>query len=143
MIQSGDTQLQFVNGAVEVVRGNEVLYFNKRPMYAFLKTALSITEFYDAPYEDVAQDADKVTASGQLHSPTGSVLAFTDVYEPSESGFKVSRTVTVVKNIDDYGFASKISFVLAASEKVQDYNYFAPTKLVQAKRIFKALQSRA
>ena len=32
----------------------------------------------------------------------------------------------MIKNIDDYGFASKISFVMAASDNVRDYDYFAP-----------------
>jgi hypothetical protein len=125
-IQSGNYLMRFSLGGVEVLRDNEVLYFNKRPMYAFIKTALSITEFYDAPYQEAVQDQNQVTASGLLISPTGAELHFKDVYEPNRTGFKVSRTVTVLKNIDDYGFASKIAFVLAASDDVRDYDYFAP-----------------
>ncbi len=126
MIQSGNYLMRFSCGGVEVLRDGEVLYFNKRPMYAFIKTALSITEFYDAPYQEVIQSSNGVTASGLLKSPTGAELQFKDVYEPNGTGFKVSRTVTVLKNIDDYGFASKIAFVMASSDNVRDYDYFAP-----------------
>jgi hypothetical protein len=126
MIGSGNYGMRFTNGGVEVLRDGKVLYDNKRPIYAFIKTALSITEFYDAPYQDVVETRGRVSAGGRLKSPTGAVLAFQDVYEPAETGFKVSRTVTVLKNIDDLGFASKIAFVLAASDEVRDYDYFAP-----------------
>jgi hypothetical protein len=125
-IQSGNYLMRFSCGGVEVLRDGLVLYFNKRPMYAFIKTALSITEFYDAPYQEVVQDQNQVTASGLLKSPTGAELYFKDVYEPNGAGFKITRTVTVCKNIDDYGFASKIAFVMAASDDVRDYDYFAP-----------------
>ena len=126
IIGTGTYRLRFANGGVEVLKDGKLLYYNKRPMYAFVKTALSITEFYDAPYQTIAQEGERVTAGGRLQSPTGSVLAFADTYEPAEGGFKVSRTVTVLNNTDDLGFASKIAFVLAASDAVRDYDYFAP-----------------
>ncbi len=125
-IQSGDYAIQFMNGGVEVLRDGKMLYFNRRPIYAFIKTVLSITEFYDAPYETIRQDGDCVIAEGVLKSPTGAELGMRDVYEAAGTGFKISRTTTVLKNVDDYGFASKISFVMAASDKVLDYDYFAP-----------------
>jgi hypothetical protein len=95
-------------------------------MYAFIKTILSITEFYDAPYDEITENGSCVAAKGVLKTPTGAELAFHDTYEPSGTGFKVSRTVTVQKNINDYGFASKIAFVMAASDDVCDYDYFVP-----------------
>ena len=61
-----------------------------------------------------------------MRSPTGSELAFHDIFEAAGTGFKVTRNVTVLKNIDDYGFSTKISFVMAASDNVRDYDYFAP-----------------
>ncbi len=125
-IQSGDYVMRFSCGGVEVLRGGDILHFNRRPMYAFIKTALSITEFYDAPYGKVDVIGNQVFADGVLKTPTGSELAFHDVYEASGSGFKVSRTVTVLKNADDYGFATKISLVMAASDQVRDYDVFAP-----------------
>ena len=125
-IQSGNYLMRFSCGGVEVLRDGLVLYYNKHPMYAFIKTALSITEFYDAPYQEVVQYQNQVTASGLLKSPTGAELYFKDVYEPNGTGFKITRTVTVLKNIDDFGFASKIAFVMAASDDVRDYDYFAP-----------------
>jgi hypothetical protein len=126
MIQSGNYLMKFSNGGIEVLRNGEILYFNKRPMYAFIKTAMSITEFYDAPYDQVDSKGNTIIASGMLKPPTGSELAFQDIYEAAGTGFKVSRTVTVLKNIDDFGFASKIAFVMAASDDVHDYDIFAP-----------------
>ncbi len=126
IIQSGNYMMRFSCGGVEVLRDGEILYFNKRPMYAFIKTALSITEFYDAPYDQVDSENSKIIAKGVLKPPTGSELAFLDTYEAAAAGFRICRTVTVLKNIDDYGFASKISLVMAASDEVRDYDYFAP-----------------
>ena len=125
-IQSGDYVLSFADGGVEVARGGKILYFNRRPVYALIKTALSITEFYDAPYEKAVQDGLRVIAEGVLKTPTGAELGMKDVYEAADDGIKVTRTTTVLKNIDDYGFASKFSFVLAASDSVLDYEYFSP-----------------
>ena len=125
-IQSGNYSLKFSDGGVEVIKCGSVLYYNKRPIYAFIKTVLSITEFYDAPYENIMLNDGKIIASGLLKSPTGSVLDFNDIYEAANDGFKVSRTVTVKENVDDYGFASKISFVLADSDNLTDYDCFAP-----------------
>ena len=126
MIQSGNYSMRFSRGGVEVLRGGEVLYFNRRPMYAFIKTALSITEFYDAPYDEVTEASGRAEAHGVLVLPTGSELAFLDLYEADGTGFKISRSVTVLKNTDDYGFATKIALVMAASDVVGDYDMFAP-----------------
>ena len=125
-IQSGGYQMRFSNGGIEIWKDNVILYYNKRPMYAFIKTALSITEFYDAPYDEVHEDCGRIAANGILKTPTGSELAYRDIYEVAGTGFKVSRTVTVLKNHDDYGFASKIAFVMASSDEIRDYDYFAP-----------------
>lgn len=125
-IESGGYRYQFVNGGVEVLREGQLIYHNRRPMYAFIKTALSITEFYDAPYDQVAKEGKHMVCRGLLQSPTGSALAFEDRYEPAPTGIRVSRQVTVTKNVDDYGFATKLSFVMAASDEIRDYDYFAP-----------------
>jgi len=125
-IRSGAYVMQFRNGGVEVLKNGAVLYFNKRPMYIFVKTRWAIEEFYDASYDEITQNGGRITGKGILKVPTGSEYAFTDTYEVAETGFKVSRNVKVLKNIDDFGFASKIAFVLAASDNVSDYDYFAP-----------------
>jgi len=125
-ICNGSYILRFHSGGIEVVKDGVVLYFNKRPMYAFIKTVLSITEFYDAPYDDITENNGRVTAKGILKAPTGSELAFNDSYEAAGAGFKISREVTVLKNIDDYGFATKVSLILAATDNVRGYDYFAP-----------------
>ena len=126
-IASGNYEIRFAEGGIEVLRDGKVLYFNHRPMYAFIKTVLSITEFYDAPYEHVYSENGCVIAEGILKSPTGAELQMRDTYEAVDDGFRISRTTKVLKNVDDYGFASKISLVLAASENISDYDYFSPT----------------
>ena len=126
-LQSGNGYvMQFDNGGVEVYRDGKALYVNRRPLYAFIKTALSITEFYDAPYDTIETDGERVIAGGCLKSPTSAELAMQDTYEVVGRSFKVSRTTTVLRNVSDYGFASKLSFVLAASEDIMEYDYFAP-----------------
>lgn len=125
-ISVGKYTMRFQNGGIQVLKDDTLLYYNKRPMYAFIKTALSITEFYDKAYEDVYQEDGRIVAKGILKSPTGSELAFTDVYETMDSSIKVSRTIKVLKNVDDFGFASKIALVLADSDNMRDYDYFAP-----------------
>ena len=125
-ILCGSYEIAFENGGVEVTRDGKLLYFNRRPMYAFIKTVLSITEFYDAPYDTVSMDGDSVVCEGVLKTPTGAELSMRDVYVLSGESLKVTRTTTVLRHTDDYGFASKISFVLAASDQVLDYDYFSP-----------------
>ena len=125
-ILCGSYEIAFENGGVEVTRDGKLLYFNRRPMYAFIKTVLSITEFYDAPYDTVSMDGDSVVCEGILKTPTGAELSMRDVYVLSGESLKVTRTTTVLRHTDDYGFASKISFVLAASDQVLDYDYFSP-----------------
>ena len=81
-LQSGNGYvMQFDNGGVEVYRDGKALYVNRRPLYAFIKTALSITEFYDAPYDAIDTDGERVIAGGCLKSPTGAELAMQDTYE--------------------------------------------------------------
>ena len=58
--------MQFENGSVEVIRDGQVLYFNRRPICACIKTVLSITEFCDAPYGTVEQIDGRVIAPGIL-----------------------------------------------------------------------------
>jgi len=91
-----------------------------------LKTALSITEFYEAPYDEIRAFNGQIHAGGILRTPTGSELLFADTYELTDTGIKVYRKVTVLANVDDLGFASKISFVMALSDNIRDYKFFAP-----------------
>ena len=37
-IKNGNYELSFENGGVEVCKEGKVLYYNKRPIYAFIKT---------------------------------------------------------------------------------------------------------
>lgn len=125
-LSTGTYKFKFVSGGYEVYNDHGLLYFNRRPMYAFIKTALSITEFYDAPYSKVSEKDGTLRAEGILRSPGGTELAFFDTFELVTEGLRVNRKVKVLKTIDDLGFASKLSFVLAPSEEIKDYDYFAP-----------------
>lgn len=125
-LRTGKYAMRFVNGGIEVVKDGKILYYNKRPMYVFIKTVFTITEFYDCAYSEITKLDGKIHAKGILKSPTGSELSFHDIYETADTCFKISRNVTVIKNKDDLGFATKIAFVMAASENVLDYDYFAP-----------------
>ena len=123
---TGNYCIKFAAGGYEVYKENTLLYFNRRPMYAFIKTALSITTFYDAPYSKITEEDGTITAEGILRSPTGTELAFRDRFEIAQGGIKVDRRVSVKTTVDDLGFATKLSFVLAPSENIKDYDYFAP-----------------
>jgi len=122
----GDYTLSFIDGGLEVRKNNNLLYFNRRPMFVTIKTAFAVSEFYDGSYDEVSAFNDVITAKGTLTVPSGSEFYFSDVYELCESGFKVKRNVKVVKAADDLGFSTKISLVTAQSDDTYDYNYFAP-----------------
>lgn len=125
-ILAGNYRINFTAGGFEVYKEQALLYFNRRPMYAFIKTALSITEFYDAPYSDVSESTEGVIAEGVLLTPTGTELKFRDKFSVVSEGVRIDRQVSVIETIDDLGFASKISFVLAPSDEISDYDFFAP-----------------
>lgn len=121
-----DYVLAFADGGVEVTRNGKRLFYNKRPMFVHVKTAMAVTEFYDGAYGETAMDGDTVYARGSLTTPAGSVFAFEDAYSVRPSGVKVDRRVRVDHVGDDLGFSSKISFVAASSDRVRDYDCFAP-----------------
>ncbi|MCR5093707.1 MAG: hypothetical protein K6B72_07030 [Lachnospiraceae bacterium] len=127
-LQAGAYELAFENGGTLIRKNGQTLYYNRRPMYAFVKTTLAVTEFFDRAYEEVKETDDgRISAFGILITPNGSWLSFLDVYETASEGFLISRTVTVLeKGAEDLGFASKISFVLQDAEKVRDLHCFAP-----------------
>ncbi len=128
-ICSGDYTLEFTGGGISVKKGGNVLYFNNRPMYAFIKTTMAVTEFYDMPYTDCEAGGDeKVTAGGIMETPGGSKLEFEDLYEVQPEGFLISRTLKILeKGGEDLGFASKISLVLKDADSIRDYHCFAPS----------------
>ncbi|WP_426451973.1 hypothetical protein ACP26L_07825 [Paenibacillus sp. S-38] len=115
-----------MDGGLEVRKQERLLYFNKRPLCVTVKTAFALSEFYDTAYSEVVVTTHSVVATGTLTVPSGSEFYFSDVYESSDCGFKVSRSVKVLKAGDDLGFSTKISLVMAESDNTRDYNYFAP-----------------
>lgn len=121
-----DYSLCFAEGGVCIEKDGKTLYYNRRPMYALVKTKEAVTECCDAPYQCVAEEGKEIAASGVLRTPAGSELAFSDRYGAEEGSIRIRRTVTVKKASSDLGFATRISFVLAASGNIRDYDYFAP-----------------
>lgn len=122
----GDYTAYFVDGGVQIRKKDKLLYDNPRPLYALVKTAEAITEFYDAPYQYVDSVNGRVTGRGEVRTPAGSCLVFLDQYVPTGEGIKIERNVQVAQVGDDLGFATKISFYMAKSSAYTDYQYFAP-----------------
>lgn len=126
-LQNGDYELVFDGGGVVVEKKGEVLYYNKRPMYAFVKTEMAVIEFFDKAYDSVEKSGDEIIASGEMVTPNGSKLEFKDTYSVDTEGIIINRNLKVLeKGNDDLGFASKISFVLPDAETIRDYQCFAP-----------------
>lgn len=125
-IYSGSYRMRFLDGGISIEKEGKILYFNRRPMYALIKTIAAITEYYDAPYESILEREGMIVAEGILRTPAGSQLKFTDQYDSVENGFRVQRRVVILKESTDRGFSTKLSFVMADSKEIRDYNYFAP-----------------
>ena len=118
--------LKFTGGGIEVSIDDSLLYFNKRPIFVNLKTSLAVTEFHDAAYEETVRNGEEIIAHGKIVTPSGSVFLFEDTYTAEHSGIRVERKVRVDRTGDDLGFSSKISFIMAVSDQVRDYDCFAP-----------------
>ena len=126
-LKLGDYELVFYNGGITIEKGGSTLYYNKRPIYAFIKTTLGVVEFFDKEYDSVDDAGEKIIARGVMKTPNESKLQFADTYSVDSDGIIISRTVAVLeKGEDDLGFASKISFVLPDAETIRDYQCFAP-----------------
>ena len=104
-VKFGKYRAYFVEGGVRVEREERLLYYNKRPLYVLVKTAEAITEFYDAPYQEMILEEGRVTGRGTVVSQAGSCLAFADVYEAAGEGLKIIRKVQVEQAGDDLGFS--------------------------------------
>jgi len=125
-LSCGNYKLIFDNGGIEAVRNGVRLYFNRRPLFVTVKTASAISEFYDEAYDDAAVSGNRIIARGALTVPSGSRFSFVDIYEETDSGIKMSRTVKVDEAGDDLGFSTKFSLVMAESDDPGDYDCFAP-----------------
>ena len=44
-ICSGKYTMRFQNGGIEVLKDGSLLYYNKRPMYAFIKQHIQLLDF--------------------------------------------------------------------------------------------------
>ena len=123
----GIYELLFENGGIRVVRQDETLYFNARPIYVSVKTYGAINQFRDIPYDDVHEEGGAVTGGSVFVTGNGSEIRVRDTYTVADGALKISRRATVLKcSSDDLGFQTKISFCQAASEELRDFEYFSP-----------------
>jgi hypothetical protein len=122
----GDYCMGFAGGGLEVRKGGKLLYFSPRPLFVTVKTAFAASEFYDGAYGAVSLSGEKIVATGVLAVPSGSEFSFADTYEATAEGFRISRSVRVLKACGDLGFSTKISLVMAESCNPHDYECFAP-----------------
>ena len=120
-VKFGKYRACFTKGGVQLKREGRLLYYNKRPLYALVKTAEAITDFYDAPYREITLEEERVTGRGTVDTAAGSRLSFADTYEPAGEGVKISRKVRVEQAGDDLGFATKLSFTMEESSEYTDY----------------------
>ena len=116
----------FENGGCAVKKDGRKLYENAYPMSVIVKTLCALNEFYEGAYSSVNERDGKITAEGLITTNSGSEFIFLDIYEPAEDGLKIKRNVKVANVGSDIGFATKISLAMCESDKVRDYNCFAP-----------------
>lgn len=126
-IINGQYCLLFPDGGLEIRKGDERLYYNKKPVSVTVKTHSAISVEYDGPYQKIEEEKEGIiVASGLLELPTGTVFQFEDIYSESMSGIRVKRKVKVCKAGKDRGFSSKFSMKFCGSKNPYDYEYFAP-----------------
>lgn len=125
-LEWGSYKIRFQDGGLEIQNNNKTLYYNKRPMFVTVKTAMAISEFYDQAYSKVREEGNRIIAEGTLTVPSGSEFYFSDGYTVTDAGFQVKRKVKVLKAGDDLGFSTKISFTMTQSDNPKEYNCFAP-----------------
>ena len=75
--------MSFKERGVEVHKNNNLLYFNKRPIFVTVKTVFAISGFYDSIYSEITEYEDGILAKGTLTVLSGSeayaVTAMNDV----------------------------------------------------------------
>ena len=69
-LKTGERELIFENGGVQICKDAQILYFNRRPMYAFVKTDMAVTEFFDREYDNISEENGRIKAEGILATPT-------------------------------------------------------------------------
>ena len=67
-ISSGNYTMRFQDGGLEVLKDGAVLYFNRRPMYAFIKLPCRSPSFMMLLMDEITVDNGCVTAKGILKS---------------------------------------------------------------------------
>lgn len=139
ILKCGNYELHFINGGVDICKGDATLYFNKRPIYVSIKDIGAVSVFRDVPYTNVevkqSSDSDSknsddnncIIASGSFVSANGSEFDITDTYKVIEEDIVINRKVVVTKkSVRDLGFQTKIGFWMSGQAEVADYDYFSP-----------------
>ncbi len=120
-------ELRFENGGVSILKNNNCLYFNHRPVYVSVKTIGAVSIFKDIPYTEVCETEDSVKASALFTSVNGSRFQITDIYSIRGEDLVIQRKADILeKGEKDLGFQPKIGFWMQESDQMLDYNYFSP-----------------
>ena len=130
-------RLNFGNVALECDRSSVHLSFSRQvgSRFAFETTtplSLYILDKSGSPswssgeYTSIRQTGDSLVCTGEIHSKTGSVFAFTDIYSKTgtRNSFVISRQVEVARVGDDAGFLSRFS--LHSSSNLASHDFFIP-----------------
>ena len=59
-IKFGEYELLFENGGISIFKNNEILYFNKRPIYVSVKNIGAVSIFGESTYSTVEQISEQV-----------------------------------------------------------------------------------
>ncbi len=126
----GEYHVCFEDGGVLVEKGDRILYRNSRPIYVSVKTYEAIVVFSEIPYHTVSEENGGIKARGVFETGNGSKIDVCDRYSIESGALRISRRAEVIKaDPRDLGFATKLSFTLAQSDELLDYDYFSPGQL--------------
>jgi len=104
------------------------LYQISDPMRLTVRKLDGDLAWYSAPYTSVQIVGDALIAEGEIETVSGSVYGFKDKLQPHDTsdGFLVEREVTVIRETDDQGFFTRLSFCTTSHNEANAYNFFGP-----------------
>ena len=126
-LQTGEYAVQFRNGGILIEKTGKVCTSTGgRYGYRSRHTAPSMCSGI-SPMIPLKKKGNAVTGLGRFETDNGSVLRFRDLWSLEDGRMKIDRRANVEKaGEDDLGFQTRIFFYQEASDKLQDYEYFAP-----------------
>lgn len=126
---SGAYTFRLAGGGYEVLREGVCQYRTEQPLIITLKDYAGKRVTLTAPYAQASLEGETITATGTVETPLGSRFLFTDtIRKQDEAGMFLFARQVAIENAqeDDLGFDSQISLGVLHSDRVRDYDYFAP-----------------